>query len=68
MPSSPAFYKHPKDFSSYSLFPLEEMVNELQYFIHHSWKVIRHCHRTVVLTLLDVKSISELVSKHRGVR
>ena len=64
MPSSPAFYEHSKDFPSYSLFPLEEMVNELQYFIHHSWKVIRHCHRTVVLTLLDVKSVSELVSKH----
>ena len=68
MPSSPAFYEHSKNFPSYSLFPLEEMVNELQYFIHRSWKVIRHCHRTVVLTLLDVKSISELVSKHRGVR
>ena len=31
MPSSPAFYEHSKDFPSYSLFPLEEMVNELQY-------------------------------------
>ena len=68
MPSSTAFYELSKDFHSHSLFPLEEMVNELQYFIHHSWKVIRHCHRTVVLTLLDVKSISELVSKHQDVR